>query len=387
MHGLPPTARPGNGDIPCTRQYPVHSIAQVVLFALLLHTAWELQDAGSGGGEGVGGLASTEPWGMPTTAATLTQLVRSRADLLRDGWTDRRIAIAVQQRVLVPIRRGWFMHADEHATLWPEEKHRAHVIAVARDASGSAVMSHTSAAVLWGLPLYALRLARVHMTAPTPRRISSAPDVFRHFAPLPPVDIAVRGGIRCTSLARTVFDLIRTVPVATAVALADAAERTMAERLREWDADAVVSWREELARRVHESPGARGIRQARWVADFADGRAQLPGESVSRLHLRALGFAAPELQVQVAGPDGRPYFVDFGLADVRSFGEFDGKTKYLDEALRSGRSLEQVLLDEKQREDWIRGRTQWRFARWGSEHIGSPAALAARLASFGITPP
>jgi hypothetical protein len=118
-------------------------------------------------------------------------------------------------------------------------------------------MSHTSAAVLWGLPLYAMRLARVHMTTASPRRIS----------------------------------------------------------------------------------------------------------------------------------DGRPYFVDFGLADVCSFGEFDGRTKYLDEALRSGRTVEQVLLAEKQREDWIRGRTQWRFARCGSEHIVTPAALAARLAAFHITPP
>lgn len=279
------------------------------------------------------------------------------------------------------------MDAAEREGLWPEQRHRAHVIAVARDASGPAVMSHTSAAVLWGLPLYAMRLARVHMTTPTPKRISSAPDVFRHFAPVPSSDVTVRGGIRCTSLSRTVFDLIRTVPVAAAVALADAAERQMAQRHREWDLDAVVSWRDDLARRLHEGGGARGIRQARWVADFADGRAQLPGESVSRLHLHTLGFGEPDLQVRVDGPDGRPYFVDFGLADVRSFGEFDGKTKYLDEAMRSGRTLEEVLLAEKQREDWIRGTTRWGFARWGSEHITTPAALAARLASFRITPP
>ena len=47
----------------------------------------------------------------------------------------------------------------------------------------------------------------------------------------------------------------------------------------------------------------------------------------------------------------------------------------------------QARLEEKQREEWIRGRTQWRFARWGSEHIGAPAALAARLAAFGIRAP
>ena len=325
---------------------------------------------------------------MPTmTAPVLTQLVRSRADLFLNGWTDRGIAAALQSGALFAIRRGWFMDAVERESLWPEQRHHAHVIAVARDASGPAVMSHTSAAVLWGLPLYATRLARVHVTTAAPRRISSAPDVFRHVAPLPTADVTVRGGIRCTTLSRTVFDLIRTLTPSAAVALADAAERQMAQRQREWDMDAVLSWRRGLAQRLVDAEGARGIRQARWVADFADGRAQLPGESVSRLHLHRLGFAAPDLQVPIDGPDGRPYFVDFGLADVRSFGEFDGRTKYLDEALRSGRTVEQVLLAEKQREDWIRGRTQWRFARWGSEHIKTPAALAARLAAFHITPP
>ena len=76
----------------------------------------------------------------------------------------------------------------------------------------------------------------------------------------------------------------------------------------------------------------------------------------------------PQLQVPVAGPTGQTYFVDFGLAEVRAFGEFDGKDKYLDVALRRGAPLEQVLLEEKRREDWIRGTTQWRFARWEDEH-------------------
>ena len=146
-------------------------------------------------------------------------------------------------------------------------------------------------------------------------------------------------------------------------------------------------WRSRLRERIARHPGARGIRQARWVVDFADGRAELPGESVSRLYLVDLGFSPPRLQVPFAGPAGRIYRIDFGLDDVQTWGEFDGVGKYFDPQMLRERSSREALRAEKEREDWIRGRSQWRFARWGSQHISSAAALGSRLRSFGITPP
>lgn len=325
---------------------------------------------------------------LPTDSAThLEHLVRSREDLILNGWTDRSIAAAVRAKTMVHMRRGWYIDAEERRGLTPEEQHRTQVIAVARDSEGGAAMSHTSAGVLWRLPFYRIEFTRVHMTTDSPRRISSAPDVLRHVAPLPTEDLVVIDGIRCTSLSRTVFDLCRTLPLEASVAVADAAERLMGERIREWDVDAIASWRAGLQDRLGGAAGARGVRQARWVADFADGRAQLPGESVSRLQLRRLGFAPPDLQVPVPGPAGKMYFVDFGLEDAHAFGEFDGKGKYLDDAMRSGRTIEQVMIDEKEREDWIRGTTHRPLARWGSTHIRTASDLAARLAAFHITPP
>jgi hypothetical protein len=321
------------------------------------------------------------------TQPHLEHLVRSREDLILNGWTDRSVAAAVRASELVHLRRGWYIDSIERDRLTPEQQHRVHIIAVARDSEGGAVMSHTSAGVLWRLPFYRVAFARVHMTTDAPRRISSAPDVLRHVAPLPADDLVVVDGIRCTSLSRTVFDLCRTLPLEAAVAIADAAERRMGERIREWDVEAVESWRGGLQQRLNAAIGARGVRQARWVSGFADGRAQLPGESVSRLQLHRLGFQSPRLQVPVPGPRGKRYFVDFGLDDANAFGEFDGKGKYLDEAMRSGRTIEQVMLDEKEREDWIRGTTGRHFARWGSREMRTPAELAARLAAFHITPP
>lgn len=324
---------------------------------------------------------------MRNSVLDLAPDLRSRRALCDAGWTDRAISAAVGAGVLHQLRRGWYIETERWAGMWPEERHRVEVIAAAREARGPIVMSHASAAVLWQLPLYRMTPQHVHVTTEAPRRAPSNLRVARHVAPLPPLDTAVIDGIRCTSLSRTVFDLSRTLSLEAAVSVADAAERMMALRGREWDLDAVESWRIGMTQRFEDAAGGRGIRQARWIAEFADGRAQLPGESVSRLQLHRLGFAAPRLQVEVPAPDGGAYYVDFGLDDVRAFGEFDGETKYRDEAMRSGRSIEDLMLAEKQREDWIRGRTQRKMARWGTKHIGAAHDLARRLASFGISAP
>ncbi|QTV79247.1 hypothetical protein [Microbacterium sp. NIBRBAC000506063] len=297
------------------------------------------------------------------------------------------LATALDAERLHQIRRGWYMAQDEWDELWAEDRHRAHVIAVARDAQSRAPMSYTSAGVLHELPLFRMHPERVHTTTAAPLRNSSGPDVMRHVEALPPDDVTVVDGILCATLSRTVFDLIRTLPIEAAISAADAAERKVTLRGREWDHDARAVWRLGLQRRIDAGQGARGIRQARFVAEFADGRAQLPGESVSRLQLWQLGFAAPSLQVVIPGPHGNTFEVDFGLDDVGAFGEFDGETKYRDEAMRRGRSIEDVVLAEKQREDWIRGRTQRRFARWSTPHIRTHHHLGRRLAAFGIRAP
>lgn len=319
--------------------------------------------------------------------------MRSRTTMLAEGWTDRALAEAVRGGGLHRVRRGWYADPSWES-LRPEERHRALIRAVDQDTGGTAVFSHVSAAVLHRVPLYRAGrwLDRAHMTTDAPRRISSAPDVFRHRLPLPAGDVTEIDGIRCTSLARTVFDVIRMLPDEGAVTAADAGERARvlgeAETWAgaEWDADAAERWRGELAQRIDDAPGARGIRRARWVAPFGDGRAQLPGESVSRLQLHRLGFAPPRLQVEIAGPRGRRYFTDFAFDDFRTFGEFDGEGKYRDERMRAGRAVADVLLAEKRREDWIRGVTGWGLVRWGWEHCTTPGALARRLAAFGIRP-
>lgn len=85
-------------------------------------------------------------------------------------------------------------------------------------------------------------------------------------------------------------------------------------------------------------------------------------------------------------PNSTDYYVDFGLRAEEAFGEFDGSMKYVDGRLLDGRTTAEVFDREKQREDWIRGRTQWRYVRWGWPHLSTPASLGDRLAAFGVYP-
>jgi len=313
-------------------------------------------------------------------------IVLPRAALLERGHTEDGIRRAVHEGRFVRLRRGWYVGGEIWRSLWPEARHLLHVVAVHADArSERPVFCGVSAAVLHGLPLYRTSPARVHIAAMrgTSRSVR---DVLRHETDLDDEDVVEVEGLRCTTLGRTVFDVARTLTPEASVACADAALRSVAVSGNDQDERTAAQWRGSLAERAARSR-ARGVRQARRVIDFADGRAQLPGESVSRVQLTRLGFGPPDLQVRVVAPDGAEYRVDFGLDDVDAFGEFDGAGKYLDPALRGGRSIEQVVLDEKRREDVIRGVTGRRFVRWDDAHISTADALRRRLAEFGLHPP
>ncbi|MCK6080279.1 hypothetical protein KZX28_06555 [Microbacterium sp. EYE_384] len=139
----------------------------------------------------------------------------------------------------------------------------------------------------------------------------------------------------------------------------------------------------DLGRRHHAS---RGARRAVSVVNFADDRAESTGESVTRWLLAEIGFSRIGMQVRVPGPSGADLRVDLELEDEAVFVEFDGEIKYRDDGLRDGRSVEEVLLAEKRREDWIRGVTQHRVVRIGWADIASVDALAVRLRAFGVFP-
>lgn len=311
-----------------------------------------------------------------------------RTQLAASGLLPRELRRLVDVGEIRRIHRGWYVPQSTWKTLYTEQRHHAHLRGVAQAMrSENAVFSHSSAAVLWGLPLFRWHPRSVHTTLRHGIHVRSAADVVRHRDALHERDVTEINGVRCTSLARTSIDVARLAPLEAAVAALDAAFRRVAGSPgggQDYDVDRAERFRDDLSRRLVGLKGARGVCQARWVVGFADGRAQLPGESVSRLYLDQLGFARPRLQVAVAGPAGSPYFIDFELDGA--WGEFDGIGKYTDPNYLRGRSPAQALEDEKRREDWIRGVTGRRVVRWTFEHLDSASALSHRLGAFGIHP-
>ncbi len=313
---------------------------------------------------------------------------RTRAQLREIGWNWRDIERALASGEVRRLQRNRYVKESLWRELWPESRHLLEVAAAeAEMRDGSAVAAYESAGVVHGLPLYRHIPTAVHLTLPDDARASSRAGLMRHRDALPDVDVEERDGILCTTLERTTFDVVRVLSREASVAFADAALRRVAMTDDDYDFVAAEEWRALMLERIARASGVRGVRQAAEVIRFADGRAELPGESVTRLQLARLGFVRLELQVPVPSPAGRDYHLDLDLEEVETFVEFDGQGKYLDEALRSGRSLEEVLLDEKRREDWIRGITQQRFVRVESPHILTPDALAARLTAFSIPLP
>lgn len=320
--------------------------------------------------------------------ATVLRELWSRERLRIEGWSPAEIRRALERGQIIRIRKGWYVFDGFWKAARPEDRHLAQVVAAQCEMrDGDVAVSHISAAVVHGLPyLGSAPPDRVHVTMLGDGGASGTANVRRHTLALPEEDVEVVHGIRCTTLARTVFDVARSEPLEQALAILDAALAAAAVEKHTVDAMRDEAWRESLRERCRSASGPRGLRKARWLIEFADGRAQRPGESVSRLQLHRLGFR-PRLQVPVLNPRGGRWWVDFALDEAETFAEFDGAVKYLDPAMRGGRTAEQVVLEEKRREDAIRGVTGWRTVRWGMSEARSPEALARHLASFSVPLP
>lgn len=262
------------------------------------------------------------------------------------------------------------------------QRHRARVHAVAATRRVDAVFSHTSAAVIHGLPLLQPPGPVVHaITDPTVRRRSSG--ISWHRRAIDESDIVELDGVRLTSLEATLVDLLRTECFAAAVVSLDAVVSDTGWRPR-WDSGCPRVPRDVLEKRLDDAIGGAGTARGRAALGFADGRAESVGESLSRVQMHAWGLPRPELQASVLCPSGGTRRVDFFWPGYGLVGEFDGRVKYSRHAGNDDAVDPEVVWREKRREDDIRA-TGLSVARWLWSDALDGISLLATLGRHGLS--
>lgn len=285
---------------------------------------------------------------------------------------------AVARGEVVRLVRGVYISREalEPLPLWDVEVLR--VCAAATRGRIRQPLCGLSAARVWGVPILEDEQVPVvdalgwHHRAT--RRVSdvhywATSDVHAH--------VVERHGAVLTDLPRTLAEL----------GVRSSFERTVT----------AIDW----AIRVRRRPGepATTVDEIRAVADslalvrgrarleralaFADGRAESPGESWTRVLIHELGFEAPDLQHEYRLLDGRNFRTDFRWASIRLAGEFDGLVKYRAAEKRDGRTVEQVVIEEKEREDAVRS-TGDRMLRCVWADLRDPRRLRQLLEAAGV---
>lgn len=274
---------------------------------------------------------------------------------------DRRGAEAQRGRG-VAVRRGVRAEQIWWDALAPWERYRLRVQAAAH-ALRDPVFALESAAVHHELPIFG-EPALIHVLAPDGSRGYRSGDVVRHMRRRD-VQVVSVDGIRVTSLEATVLDLIRVLPLASAVAVVDAAAR------RGIPID-------PLRARLDGQADRRGRKRAHRALDLADERSESVLESVSRVVIALLGYDGPELQVAFAIASGQAR-ADFFWRQEGVIGEADGRGKYFEDGVHTGDAVHA----ERRREVELR-RVVRDVARWEWADVMTPMRLDAILCAAGL---
>lgn len=293
---------------------------------------------------GQGGVVST---GQATKAGYTKEQIRER---LADGRWERLRYGQYAEKVDLS---GW--------APWdrPVIRHRRLVHAAVNSMlPGSVVVSHHSALVMHGVPVWLADLAEVQLTRSSGRSGLKA-GVRHHRGVVGQSDVTRVDGLIVTSIARAMVETAGRSSFEAAVVSADAALR----RPEVSDDDV-----RRLLEVTEYWPGGPTIRSA---LAFADPRAESVGESRLRVLMRNEGLPAPVLQAEFEDGDGLIGRVDFYFPDQNTVVEFDGLMKYPD-------GSRAALIREKVREDRLRA-LGLEVVRITWADLAQPAKTAMRI--------
>jgi hypothetical protein len=313
---------------------------------------------------------------MNEQATPAPELILAR-ELSRFDYDDPAARRAAQRGELTRLRRGVYARTDQWRRLNAAERYRMVVRGYALSRREQPVLSHDSAAAAWSLPRVGRQPSEVHIASEDPRGGRGRKGVRAHLMRLEPDDVDIVDGVLVTSLLRTVVDMAATADVMTAVSIID-----HVMHIDRYGRARHGITKEQLLEVLGSALPLRGSVRARARIAFGETGAANPGESTSRVTMAHIGAPPPILQRTFRTELGE-FDSDFYFEKADAAGELDGKLKYFDPAYRGGRSIEQVVYDEKLREDAIR-RQVATFLRWTYATGMSRDMLRALLMSAGV---
>lgn len=289
-------------------------------------------------------------------------LIIRRPEALRRGAADWKIQHLCRNGSWHRLRRGAYMAADAFADLDARQRHLARATAVLEAASPDAVLSHQSAAVVHDLDLWNTPLTAVHLTRN--RQGGGSRSALRHLhcTSMSEGESTIVHGLRVTTPARTVVDLMRTLPFEQAVVAADHALRTS------------LCSSEELA----ATDPRTSRRKVASILGLLDCRSESVGESRSRVLMIREQLPIPDCQATLYSAAGKRLGrVDFLFPEHGVVGEFDGRSKY-GRLVPDGQVPADVVWAEKLREDAIRN-AGWEVVRWVWDELATPSLVVERI--------
>jgi hypothetical protein len=220
----------------------------------------------------------------------------TRTQLREAGLGKDAVTYRIKVGDLIPVHTG--VYALGHAPQAFADRAYAAVLACGR----SALLSHGSAASLWGI--YDRWWTPFEVIVETARR---RPGIRSHRATVDRKDVRRHLGIRVTSPARTVFDI---APRLTDRALTRAVNELRIERRLNLEQLA------ELVARLPRHPGARRVKP---LIETPKGPTRSELEDAFVAFTKRFGLPQPELNARVAG-----YEVDALFREQRVIVELDG---------------------------------------------------------------
>ena len=263
----------------------------------------------------------------------------TRAEAVGLGLTDGDLRALQRDDRLLLLRRGVYVDAAVWRAADPfRGQPLLRIRAAEKVLRCDHVLSHDSAALILGLGAPDPRQALVHVTRRKVHGDAVRAGVKHHLAPYRDEQVVSTEGFRVLDPARTALDMGREHGLVAGVACCDAALRQGARRgdLAEARVD-MWCWPES---RVMDA-----------ALELADPGAESWLESEGRVFVTSLGIGRPQTQFGLT--DGRRT-VWCDLRVGRHVFELDGARKYLSDDL-AGRSVEQVLWEEKERQDFVTG--------------------------------